>query len=476
MADDRGLRRRPVGLRVRLTAALIATSALTLAAVAIALLSPLQDRLRHDRLDALATAIRAGKPSLEGLRPTQLRAVSPALRSLVQTLHRRTSADVALLDTNGRVYASTDTDPGAFADVAAAARGRSEYRQIVNKGGDTEAVVALHVNADNRTFVLAAETPLTQVDDAVSGVVTAFAIAAVIGAVIALVLGIGLAARLSRRLENLRAAALTVAELGPEVEMTSDSRSDEVGDLSRAFATMQSRLNEQEQARRRFVATASHELRTPLTSLNLGLELLEDDVIAGRVDREETLEHIGSARRQADRVTTLAAVLLDLSRIDAGVPLAKDPVDLVQLSETVIGEFEAIAAGRKVSIQLDAPDACWATADPGSVARIIRILLDNALRFSPPSSAVQVRVSCDGDRPTLSVSDAGPGVAPEDRELIFDRFSRGSEPTGDKGFGLGLAIGRELARQMGGELQLEGTEPGATFTVVLPPGPQPAAE
>jgi signal transduction histidine kinase len=102
------------------------------------------------------------------------------------------------------------------------------------------------------------------------------------------------------------------------------------------------------------------------------------------------------------------------------------------------------------------------------VARILRILLDNAVRHSPEGTEVRVELH-NGRSAELSVSDEGPGVALDDRETIFERFQRGRETAGIGGFGLGLAIGRELAARMGGQLVLdESYGPGAKFTLRLP--------
>jgi signal transduction histidine kinase len=102
------------------------------------------------------------------------------------------------------------------------------------------------------------------------------------------------------------------------------------------------------------------------------------------------------------------------------------------------------------------------------VARVVRIMLDNALRHAPGSSIVRVLPAYHGDNATVAVGDDGPGVGPDDRERIFERFERGSNPSGEGGFGLGLAIGRELARKMGGELRLADAENGARFVLELP--------
>ena len=253
--------------------------------------------------------------------------------------------------------------------------------------------------------------------------------------------------------------------------MLPDDTPDEIGDLTRAFATMQRQLREQEQARRTFIATASHELRTPLASLRLMLGLLSEELEAGDPDLADVRDQVAGAQRQSDRLALLAASLLDLSRLDAGLPLRRELLALDDTCRAVVAEFGPRARAAGVAVDLKVPDRCWAVADPGGVAQILRILLDNALRHAPPGTKVDMRVVAGGDRPVVTVEDAGQGVAPEDRERIFERFERGRGTAGDSGFGLGLAIGREVARRMEGDLRLEGD---ARFVLTL--APAPAAE
>jgi len=224
-----------------------------------------------------------------------------------------------------------------------------------------------------------------------------------------------------------------------------------------------------EQARTDFVATASHELRTPLTSLEGMLELLREDLQSDAPDLEDAQALLDRARAQSRRLSRLAADLLDLSRLDAQVDLRSEPVELGELSRAVLAEVELGTAERRVDTVLDDHDgAVWAMGDPGSVARILRILLDNAVRVSPPDSVITVELR-NGEHARLTVSDTGPGVPPQERELIFKRFMRGRETGGAAGFGLGLAIGHELAERMGGDLRLEDHQgPGARFTLQLP--------
>jgi signal transduction histidine kinase len=318
-------------------------------------------------------------------------------------------------------------------------------------------------------FVLAVRKPIEDIAGAVHVVRQAFIYAALAGLALTLILAIPLSARLVRRLRRLSGAALHLAEAGPTVHVPEDRARDEVGDLSRAFGIMRRRLEQQEEARRAFVATASHELRTPLTSLEGMLELLDDDLQESEPDLTDARSLLERARAQSRRLGRLAADLLDLSRLDADVEMRSEPVELGELSRAVMAEFELGTAERGLTLTLDdAGLPIWAHGDPGSVARILRILIENAVRVSPDGAEIRVEIR-NGASARLSVCDEGPGVPSEERELIFERFKRGRDTGGQAGFGLGLAIGRELAERMSGGLELNDQEErGARFTLTLP--------
>jgi signal transduction histidine kinase len=307
--------------------------------------------------------------------------------------------------------------------------------------------------------VLAVRKSIAEIPGVVHVVRRAFLDAALAGLLLTLVLGIPLSGRLVRRLRRLREAAFAVEHDSPEAVLPVDTARDEVGGLARTLASMQQRLRRQEEARRSFVATASHELRTPLTSLDGMLELLHEDLQDDDLDLADARELLDRARAQSRRLGRLAADLLDLSRIDAQVQLRSEPVELAELSRAVLAEFELGNVERSIHSSLsDAQDATWALGDPGSIAQ----------RASPPASEIRVLVR-HGDHASITVCDEGPGVPQEERDAIFQRFNRGRETAGQGGFGLGLAIGRELARRMGGDLVLEAqTPPGARFTLRLP--------
>jgi signal transduction histidine kinase len=261
--------------------------------------------------------------------------------------------------------------------------------------------------------------------------------------------------------------------------MPDDHRRDEVGDLARALARMQEELRRQETARRAFVSTASHELRTPLTMLQGTMELLEEDLADTGVDIADAQLQVTTARRELRRLSALAGELLDLSRLDAAVPLRSEPVELGELARAVAAEFELRGRERDIALDVVPPDGpCWGRGDPDAVARVVRILLDNALRYGPRGQAVSVLAGGGEGEATVTVADRGPGVPPQEREHIFERFHRGSAAGSEGGFGLGLAIGRELARRMGGDLRLVDTDPptpGARFVLTLRPAASPGA-
>jgi signal transduction histidine kinase len=481
--------------------AVLITTVASLAVAAAALqLGPLENNLRDAVNTALKSTLKNGAVVDDF---SQLPLVNPSIpdrariRAELSRLGERTGGSVYLFGYPGAGGTFSPVLPRAYGvipgdtheDVAKAFRThRSVYpTKIASIGGIDYARAAVFFtsqepvptnvprgqgpNVDTFQWVLAVRKPISGVSSAVHAVRTAFLDAILVGLALTLLIGIPLAFRVVRRLRRLRQAALELAEGGPgatEVEL--DRGRDEVGDLARAFGVMQQRLGQQEQARRAFVATASHELRTPLASLDGMLELLGDDLRESDPDLEDARSLLERARAQSRRLGRLAADLLDLSRIDAEITLRSEPVELGELSRAVLAEFELGTSERRIDSNLDSgAGQVWALGDPGSVARILRILLDNAVRATPDGAEVRVVLSGDNGTVEVSVCDLGPGVPPAERTMIFERFQRGSDTGGRGGFGLGLAIGRELAERMGGSLMLDSDySPGAKFTLRLP--------
>ncbi|MET0815990.1 MAG: HAMP domain-containing sensor histidine kinase [Solirubrobacteraceae bacterium] len=484
-------RRLPAGLRWRLLLALVATSAVTLGATALVVLPPLQEGLRDQSVESLENAVannigafqtrmveleREGTSRADyrfefGEASNQLIAQSPNARVLVQDETTLPS------DPNGSppgfVYDSEFSTPPRRALHMAIV---GAYGPVTEIDGDT-VLVAQPLQADGRFLgVLVAERELTEAAALVAQVQRRFLIAAGVGLLVAVLLAIALSSTLLRRLGRLRAAALRITREGPDAPTPRDERRDEVGDLARALTRMQEELRRQESARRAFVSTASHELRTPLTMLQGTMELLEEDIRSGRLDELEALRQVHDARTELNRLSALSGELLDLSRLDAAVPLRSEPVELGEIVRAVAAEFELRARERSTSLAAILPDGpCWGRGDPDAVARVVRILLDNALRYGPRGAPVTVKADSRAGHAVITVADEGPGIPPEERDRIFERFHRGAAAGPSGGFGLGLAIGRELARRMGGELDVDdGGAHGTRFALTLRTAHAPA--
>lgn len=215
---------------------------------------------------------------------------------------------------------------------------------------------------------------------------------------------------------------------------------------------------------REFTADASHELRTPLAVIRTNAELLERDDLDPAVARD-ALEDI---RSEAARMGQLVDQLLLLARADAELPdPPRVPTDLAEAVASAAGSLGRQAAARHVALDLDL-EPVEVPADPDRLVQLTTVLVDNAIKHAQDPGRVTVTVGRHGGGAILRVEDDGPGVRPEDRARVFDRFWRSpGAPTG--GSGLGLAIAATIVRSLGGAIEV-GTSRigGAMFTVTLP--------
>lgn len=219
---------------------------------------------------------------------------------------------------------------------------------------------------------------------------------------------------------------------------------------------------------RRFTADSSHELRTPLSVIRgTGEIALNETRSAG-----EYQETIGSMLEEADRLTRLVDTLLRLSHADAGtVTLAREPVALEAIARDVAGSLAILAEERKQRIVVDGDGRATVVVDPAVLREAVINVVDNAIKYSPPGATISMRVRAAGHNAELTVADEGPGIPPEFRERIFDRFVRVDEGRSRAagGDGLGLAIARWAVEVNGGRITAgSGASGGAEFSIVLP--------
>ena len=278
-------------------------------------------------------------------------------------------------------------------------------------------------------------------------------------------------------LREMAAAAQAMARGDYNRRVTASSR-DEVGELARAFNAMAAVLAEVDRLRRDLVANVSHELRTPISALQAELENLVDGI---EPPDPQTLR---TMLRQAERLGGLISQLLDLSRLESGaVPLRRRVFEVGPLLEDAAAETRL--ATPEVTVAVAAEPGLTVDGDPERVHQVVANLLENAVRYSPPGGAVEVRARADTSpsqragapsppaEVVIEVADQGPGIPEGEAQRVFERFYRAdaARASNQGGAGLGLAIARWIVDLHGGRIRPERNQPhGCRMVVVLPGG------
>jgi signal transduction histidine kinase/tRNA A-37 threonylcarbamoyl transferase component Bud32 len=280
--------------------------------------------------------------------------------------------------------------------------------------------------------------------------------ASVVGLVFAAVLAFIMMRRALRPLSRISGQVAAIQASGDlSRRVAEDGPNDEVGRLATAFNGMLGRLDDTVRSQRRFVADASHELRTPLTVAKGQLELA-----AG--DQAEVRQALAVADTELDRMGRIVQELLLLAKLDEGLPLASEPVEVeLILQEALLRGLGT--ARREATVNVD-PDL-FVLADRDRLLQVLSNLVTNAVQHAGPDAHLTLRAHA-GQMVAIEVHDDGTGIAAADLPHVFDRFYRSRTQPG--GAGLGLAIAASIVRAMGGRITVTST-PGAgtTFTILL---------
>ena len=459
--------RRPSFLRltlgVKLALVLLGVVTGALAVVYLMVVPRLDSRIADSRIKSLQ---QAAPPFLDRFRdaseyqlPDRVTLAAASLDARV-VVFQHLGGETIVSAVDSRQVSGSDIVADTVAREAASTGARQTGR--VERDGVEYAEVATPLGEDR---IVLFSAPL---DDALSDVqlvkrslVVAGLVALLAAAVAAYVAAYGL----TRRIRRLETAARRIAAGDFAVPIDTGGE-DEVAELAREFDTMRERLADLDRVRSEFIANASHELRTPLFSLSGFLELIADE----EMDEETRQEFLRETRAQVQRLTRLATDLLGLSRLDAGqLVVERGDVDLALAARNLLDEFRLVADTSGHPLSLTSPVAVPATGDHERIVQIGRALVENALRHTPPGTPVELSAVGNGETASLLVRDAGPGIPPEDKGRVFQRFYRagGGKASGS---GLGLAIAAELAAKMGGSLTVASQPGETTFTLTLPAG------
>ncbi|MFF8281221.1 sensor histidine kinase [Streptomyces albus] len=497
---------RRLSLRTRLLVLSMALVAVGLLATGIVVSAALHDYLQ-DRVDERLTVIgqlaARAMPASDGSAPRGVRAVSLADNT------------VTFVDDQGTPRGSVDTTtppPGGGPDLPALDRravqatqarpftvpsrdGSHDWRVVALPRTDRHSPAHTNGNAGNGdTGSVVVASSLRDVDNTV-GKTRTLSLTAGSALLGALAVAGWFAVRSGLRpLTNIEetSAAITTGDLSQRIPELAGPHT-EVGRLTERLNAMLAQIDtafraraEAESRMRHFLADASHELRTPLVGIKGYTDLYRMGFLPTRQDIDTTMARIA---QESARLTRLVENMLLLARLDEdahgpsapgtahelALPLELEPMDLRTLAADAFHDVQALDATRPVTLTGPGggkPATAPALADEARLRQVVSNLVGNAVAHTPPGTPVRIGVGTTGEHTVLEVEDRGPGLSPQDRDRVFDRFYRtdGSRArTGNGGSGLGLAIAQSLVTAHNGRIALD-TAPGAgcTFRILLP--------
>lgn len=315
-------------------------------------------------------------------------------------------------------------------------------------------------------YLVAVAAPLDEVEEQWHALVTACTIGIPLVLALAAAGGWWLGRAGLRPLAAMAAEAREITASTPHGRVSVPDAGEELRHLAESFNSVLGRLGTALATQRRFMADASHELRTPVSIVRTAA-----DVTLSRPERDEAeyREALSAIAEQSARLARLVDDMLVLARADAGgYPVQMTSVDLDAVVRSGIRDLMSRADDKAIRLKI-AGEAAAVRGDETLLRRLFDNLLSNAIAYTPHQGAVDVSVARDNGHVLLRVADTGPGIPPEDRERIFERFVRLDPARERGGAGLGLSIARWVAEVHGGELRVESSGPaGTVFRATLP--------
>ena len=317
-------------------------------------------------------------------------------------------------------------------------------------------VLTLPLRTPGRAAMIA--RPMDEVDAQLAGLWRMSIQIFVIGVAGSGLIGFVVAGRVVRPVRRLTEAATRVAETQTVDQPIDIKRDDEFGQLASSFNEMLGALSLSREQQHRLVTDASHELRTPITSLRTNLEYMQRN---SSIEEDERRLILDDVLFELDELTGLVTELVDLATDQHHMGEA----ECIELDELVDAVVQRHRRRTSYNIVYTATSS-QVMAAPALVERAVSNMVDNALKWNPPDSSVQVRV----ENGSVIVSDSGPGIPVEEHEQVFERFYRTEGARSFPGSGLGLSIVRHVAESFGGQARIiDDGQPGTTIELSFPP-------
>jgi two-component system OmpR family sensor kinase len=281
----------------------------------------------------------------------------------------------------------------------------------------------------------------------------------IIVGIVAALLVLPLSHRITRRVTELHQLAQDWAE-GRLDRRAQVHGKDEIAQLATVFNTMAENLQNTLQQRKEYLALISHELKSPLARMRIALELLADK----NENKPDVLEIIQGIKSEISESEQLIEQLLVLSRIEMALPSAiREAFDLNAVIKLAIDHVMPMAQVAHVDIVSELSSVPQVHGDAPQIQRAIANVLENAVKYSPPESAILVKTKSDQKTVEISIADSGPGIPEQEREKIFEPFYRGTQPEQKEGAGLGLFIARRIIELHNGKIHALPNDPNGTI-------------
>ncbi|AYR24467.1 sensor histidine kinase [Herbaspirillum rubrisubalbicans] len=372
---------------------------------------------------------------------------------------------VQIIDADGHILGRSNNLGAGTLPVSASllkrlAQGQTVFETLPHASEEPLRMVSVPVRLGQQRYAVLVAGSLDDADHILGSAALLFA-----GLAVALLVALAAASalltnRLFGTVDRIAAQARRISDANLGERLADPDSDDEIGHLVDTLNSMLARLERAFELQRNFTANAAHEIRSPLSRLRTEIEL----ALRRPRSAEDYVATLQSCLDEVGGLTSMVEELLQLARLDAGQEgRSMECIGLDSLVREALARWQGVAEARRIRLVLQAPQAVQARIGERAAMLVLNNLLDNAIKFSPPDTAIEVSVSSDASGATLVVADRGPGVAATDMGLLFERFYRGraSQVQQTSGAGLGLSIVRAVLEGYGASISLGNRSDGA---------------
>ncbi len=422
-----------------------------------------RDAVFQEKRNAMSSQAGVTASALSGLERLSREGVTEVFRFLDVSSFDR----IIVADQSGAIVYDDGRLDSQSVDLDAALTGKSVFRSDFSNAAFTSSIsvpVGYQGSIIGAVALLEQDTERAEIILSIQHRITILSL--VIGT-LALLLAVVYSWLILRRFYQLSDSMRIVAS-GNYAYRHEVTGNDEISDLGQAFNALTEQLEENDRQRQRFVSDASHELKTPIASIRL----LSDSILQTEgIDSVTLREFVSDIRTEAERLQRTTEKLLDLSRLDDGVQVLPEPVDLKQVSLDALSVLAPLAKEHHIRLHAELDDGCVVMANADDMLRVVSNLVENAIKYNVPDGSVTVTLEQDEETVKLSVADTGIGIPKEDLLNIFTRFYRvdKARSRASGGSGLGLSIVHDAVIAHHGTIQVGQNSPrGSVFLVSFP--------